>query len=347
MKRILAILSLFVVPIAAHAAGPEFPKLTGPVVDTVDAIPEKEEAALTQRLLDYQKRTGHQLVVATVSDLQGYDIKDYGVQLGRKWALGRKGVDDGAILLYAQKEKKFRIEVGYGLEYILTDGTSWQVINDTILPPIKDKSIPRTLSIPQGIIAGADQIMEITKVSKEEKAAMDKKAEEERQKALAEYQSGFLKVLGVLLAALASIFGVGFFVVRRNERKAREEWEARIQRIKQEEEDAIRQRREYLESLTPEQRSALLEAEAQKIREQNARRAQRTVRMDPSPVVRPSAPKPAARRSEPSYTPTYVAPTPTPTPSWSSPSTSDSTSSSTYDGGGGSFGGGGADGGFD
>ena len=82
--------------VASPAAAQTFPKLAGnPVVDQADIIPATEEAALNAQLLELQQKTGHQLVVATVNDLEGNDIADYGYRLGREWQIGDKEKDDG------------------------------------------------------------------------------------------------------------------------------------------------------------------------------------------------------------------------------------------------------------
>ena len=91
-------------------------------------------------------------MVATIPDLQGYDIADYGYRLGRQWAVGLKGADNGAILIVAPNERKVRIEVGYGLEPIITDALSSVIIQQKILPAFKAGDMPG------GIEAGADAL---------------------------------------------------------------------------------------------------------------------------------------------------------------------------------------------
>lgn len=131
----------------------KFPELTGRVVDDANIIPPAEEAQLTQKLEALEKQSNRQLVVATVPSLQGYEISDYGYQLGRAWGIGQKGANNGAILLVAPNERKVRIEVGYGLEGTLTDGMSFLIINGQILPRFKAGDYPG------GIEAGTDAII--------------------------------------------------------------------------------------------------------------------------------------------------------------------------------------------
>jgi uncharacterized protein len=137
---------------SADAAAPKFPPLTGRVVDDAHLLSPPTAAKLSGELAELEARTGHQLVVATVPDLQGYEIEDYGYQLGRAWGLGRKGVDDGAILLVAPKERKVRIEVGYGLEPVLTDALSSVILQRAVLPQFKQGRME------QGIVDGTEAI---------------------------------------------------------------------------------------------------------------------------------------------------------------------------------------------
>ena len=76
--------------------------------------------------------------MVTLPSLQGYDIEDYGYQLGRAWGIGQKGKNNGALLIIAPTEKKVRIEVGYGLEPVLTDALSSLIIQREILPRFRE-----------------------------------------------------------------------------------------------------------------------------------------------------------------------------------------------------------------
>lgn len=150
LRAVAALLLLF-------AAGPgfaqSFPKFTGFVVDAANVLPADQEAALTAKLDALQKDTGRQLIVATIPDLQGYAIEDYGYRLGRAWGVGLKGVDNGAILIVAPADRKVRVEVGYGLTPVLTDAFSSVVIQSQILPAF------RAGNLPAGIMAGTDALI--------------------------------------------------------------------------------------------------------------------------------------------------------------------------------------------
>ena len=131
-----------------------FPAFSGLVVDAANVLPADRKAALEAKLQALQQQTNHQLVVATIPDLQGYPIEDYGYRLGRAWGVGLKGADNGVILIVAPNDKKVRIEVGYGLEPVLTDALSSVIIQTKVLPAFKAGDMPA------GIEAGADAIAE-------------------------------------------------------------------------------------------------------------------------------------------------------------------------------------------
>lgn len=174
MRRIAALIATVLALLAAPlAAQPEFPELTGRVVDNADIIPAEIEAQLTTQLEELETTTQRQLVVATVPDLQGYDIADFGYQLGRTWELGDAQRNDGMLLLVAPNERKVRIEVGYGLEGVMTDAFSQHIIGDEILPQF------RSGDMPAGIVAGTNALVTHLQLTDDEalKAIEDQKGD--------------------------------------------------------------------------------------------------------------------------------------------------------------------------
>ena len=165
-------LLLLATPLCAQTQ-PTFPTLSGRVVDDAELLSPAAEARLTQRLEALQTDTSDQLVVVTLPDLQGYDIADYGYQLGRAWRIGQSEVDNGALLIVAPNEKKVRIEVGYGLEPILTDALSGLIIQTRILPAFRDGDFER------GIEQGVDAIDQQLRLDPEEARARAAEAEQE------------------------------------------------------------------------------------------------------------------------------------------------------------------------
>ena len=177
MKRLFrSLLTLLLVALAWPAAALTFPALTGRVVDAALLLSPEQVQQLTQLSAGVEQASTRQLVVATVPDLQGYAIEDYGYRLGRAWGLGQKDANNGVILLVAPKERKVRIEVGYGLEPIVTDALSSVIINQTILPRFRDGDMAG------GIVAGASAIAEQLKLPLE--------AAEQRAKAAAAKRTG-------------------------------------------------------------------------------------------------------------------------------------------------------------
>lgn len=157
MVRIAAILwsAFLLMAAAAAAAQPNFPKLTDPMVDAAGILSESDRAAIGARLRAYEISSGHQVAVATVASLEGYDIRDYGNRLFRFWALGAKEKNDGVLLLVAPNEHKVSIEVGYGLEGDLTDAISRIIIENAIKPKFKAGDFAG------GINAGLDDITKV------------------------------------------------------------------------------------------------------------------------------------------------------------------------------------------
>lgn len=133
----------------------DFPPLTGRVVDQANVIPAATQQALEAKLSDLESKSGIQLVVATVSSLQGEEIEPYANELFRSWKLGEKDKNNGVLLLVAPNEHKVRIEVGYGLEPTLTDALSEVIISNAIAPRFKAGDFGG------GITRGVDDIITV------------------------------------------------------------------------------------------------------------------------------------------------------------------------------------------
>src|SRR6187549_3310023 len=136
--RLAAALLAFFVLLAPASAAPTFPALTGRVVDDAGILSSGTRADLTQKLAALESKTSRQLVVVTLPSLQGYEISDYGYQLLRAWGIGQAKLNNGLLLIVAPKERKTRIEVGYGLEPIVTDAFSSVVIQSQVLPRFRN-----------------------------------------------------------------------------------------------------------------------------------------------------------------------------------------------------------------
>ena len=119
-----------------RSVAPPFPlpALTGRVVDNADLLIADQEAQLSAALATTERLTRHQFVVVTLPSLGGRAIEEVGLALGNGWGIGRKGYNDGVLLIVAPNERKVRIEVGCGLEAALTNSEAQAIIDQRILP---------------------------------------------------------------------------------------------------------------------------------------------------------------------------------------------------------------------
>ncbi len=140
---------------AAAAAAITFPPLSGRVVDEAGILPQAVKERISKKLENLEKESTDQFVVVTLKSLDGYDIADYGYRLGRHWGIGRKEKNNGVLLIVAPNDRKVRIEVGYGLEGVLTDFQSDRIIRDVIIPRFKDGDYAG------GIEAGTDAVISL------------------------------------------------------------------------------------------------------------------------------------------------------------------------------------------
>jgi uncharacterized protein len=132
-----------------------FPTLTGRVVDQANVISAEARRTIEPKLADLEAKSGIQLVVATVNSLEGQEIEPYANEMFRAWKLGEQAKNNGVLLLVAPKERRVRIEVGYGLEGTLTDALSKIIITNAITPRFK------TGDFSDGISRGVDDIITV------------------------------------------------------------------------------------------------------------------------------------------------------------------------------------------
>jgi uncharacterized protein len=147
---VVALLCTIVLGLAAN-----FPALTGRIVDQANVIPAETRSAIEPKLSELESKSGIQLVVATVTSLDGQEIEPYANELFRTWKLGEKTKNNGVLLLVAPNEHRVRIEVGYGLEGTLTDALTKVIITNAIAPRLK------TGDFAGGIARGVDDIITV------------------------------------------------------------------------------------------------------------------------------------------------------------------------------------------
>jgi uncharacterized protein len=131
------ILALLVCWAFAAAADVAVPPLSGRVVDQTGTLSSGDVASLTQTLKDLEARKGSQVAVLIVPTTAPETIEQYSIRVAEAWKIGRKKIDDGALLVIAKDDRHLRIEVGYGLEGALTDATTKRIIDEDITPKFK------------------------------------------------------------------------------------------------------------------------------------------------------------------------------------------------------------------
>lgn len=168
-RWIVWLLLLLTAATAQAQTSPSFPKFTGLVVDDAGILPDDVKADLTAKLESLQRDTRRQLVVATIRDMQGYPLDEYGYRLGRAWGVGLTDVNNGAILFVAPNEpagrRGPRLEVGRGLEPILTDAFSGIMIRERMMPRLRANDVPGAMT------AGVDAVIAQLRASPEEAQA--------------------------------------------------------------------------------------------------------------------------------------------------------------------------------
>ncbi|MEI9889409.1 MAG: TPM domain-containing protein [Caulobacteraceae bacterium] len=205
--RLPALIFAFVAFVAAvqpARAAPTFPTLTGRVVDDAHILSPSTQAELTQELAALEQKTSRQLIVVTVPSLQGYDISDYGYQLGRAWGVGQKQTNNGALFIVAPSDRKVRVEVGYGLEGVLTDAMSSVILQREVLPRFRQGDMQG------GVVAGARGLVEqlgLDTSTAEQRAAQAQQQADQNRYAQRSHRGGGNPLAGLI------VFVVLFFVI--------------------------------------------------------------------------------------------------------------------------------------
>src|SRR6476646_1321041 len=148
-----AVLAVLVVLFSSLASAKDIPPLTGRIVDQANLLTADQKQRIETKLAAFEKETGDQVAVLTFDSLDGEAIEDYANKVGRAWALGQKGKDNGVLLLVAKQDRKMRMEVGYGLEPVLTD-LQTKIIQDQVIIPYFKKG-----DFGGGIEAGVNAIL--------------------------------------------------------------------------------------------------------------------------------------------------------------------------------------------
>ena len=173
----------------------KFPALTGRVVDQAGILSPAVKAELETALAAHENNTTNQVVVVTLESLNGANIEEYSLELGRRWGIGQKGKDNGVLLVVAPNDKQIRIEVGYGLEGILTDALSSNIINYYIIPEFKKGDIQN------GIKIGTQKIIALLEGDESAKKEIEAQADYEPLEAAA-------LMTGIITLITSGFFGI-------------------------------------------------------------------------------------------------------------------------------------------
>lgn len=361
--KAFSILATAIVLLASPAAAQNYPELRGrPVLDTANVIPQDREDRLNARLFEYERTTGHQLAIVTVPSLEDYAIEEYSIGLARKLALGDQDADDGILYLIAPNERQARVEVGSGLEPILTDADTALIQANIGVPAFKAGDYPT------GIEGVASALMEKTQMDMTAIADLRQRQESQRkarEDATAAAIGNFFMVAGMIISGIMAIGAIIWGVTEPGRRRRRREEEAAMEallarRREQQRLDSIahqrkleearktadrerrrkeKERQDMLNAMTPRKREQFLAAEAAALAaavaaEQERQRLQRIADAERRARDRIADEERAARRRREESSYNYG--------SSSSSSSSSSNSSDSFGGGGGSFSGGGS-----
>ena len=204
MKRSFILSCLFLVALVFGSsqvlAQISYPAPRGHVNDFANVIPDDIEQRMELRLRDYEQKTTNEIAVVTVTSLEGLSIEDYTVGLAQKWGVGKKGKDNGVVLLVAPKEREVRIEVGYGLESVLTDAQSVQIIA-AMTPYLKENKYGPGIDF--GVQKITDVIGYLTPV---ERFAQQKEQEERNRAAVATFFTVLMWIVIAVVLIVAGIF---------------------------------------------------------------------------------------------------------------------------------------------
>lgn len=153
MKRLLTLTALFLLLLPPLLRALDVPRLSGRVNDYASLLSPGATARLERQLADFERAETTQIVVLTIPSLEGDDIAQFAIKVADAWKIGQKGKDNGVLLILARDERRVRIEVGMGLQGVLTDLTAGRIIRERMRPLLKGGDFDG------GIGAGVEGIM--------------------------------------------------------------------------------------------------------------------------------------------------------------------------------------------
>lgn len=150
-KLFIPLIAAFLALTISKAKAVDFPILSERVVDEAVILSGHQRLHLIEKL----RTSSHQIVAVSLSSLRGMEIEEYGVALGRHWGIGARGINDGVLVIIAPNDRQMRIEVGYGMEGVLTDYKADQIIRKTMLP------LAREGRYAEALVQGTERVFDI------------------------------------------------------------------------------------------------------------------------------------------------------------------------------------------
>lgn len=193
----IGILLLVLMPLPLRALEP--PQLSGRVNDHGRLLTPAGTARIEQKLAAFERETGNQIAVLTISSLQGDDIDQFSIRVAEAWKLGQKGRDNGVLLIIAQAERKVRIEVGMGLQGSLPDVSASRIIREIMRPHLKAGNFD------QAVDSGTDAIIAATK-GEFKAQPQEKKRHAQRARSSSLPTSFIVLLIAIAVAAVAAGF---------------------------------------------------------------------------------------------------------------------------------------------
>ena len=195
-----SIVFFFLVPGLAWAL--DVPPLRGRVNDYAGVMSQEQARTMESQLAQFEQDTGHQVAVLTIPTLDGEDIEGFSIRVAENWKIGKKGFDNGVILVVAVKDRRLRLEVGYGLEGVLPDAIAKTITSNYIVPRFRSQDYAG------GIIAGIDAVLKVIKKEPLPESARKKNGD----------QGSGLNSIAMFAVTLA-VFGLMAFASTANRRR--------------------------------------------------------------------------------------------------------------------------------
>ncbi len=155
LARAAAVAALLLVSLFCLAEDRPVPALTGRVVDETETLTAGQKRSLEAKLQEFEQRKGSQIAVLITGTTFPEPIESYSIRVADAWKIGRKGVNDGILIVVAKSDRVMRLEVGYGLEGAIPDATARRLVDEVFIPGFRDGRFY------EGLDAGVDRLIKV------------------------------------------------------------------------------------------------------------------------------------------------------------------------------------------